>query len=126
MQSFARPPGGQYDDVAMGFSETIFLFFLALLIFGPKKLPEIARTIGKAMNEYKRASNEFRSQIESEISNLEVEKEPTVLPPAHAPAGSVAALALSPEPKVEEAGSELQSLPRLPSGQIPYAKAPDA
>jgi sec-independent protein translocase protein TatB len=110
----------------MGFSETIFLFFLALLIFGPKKLPEIARTIGKAMNEFKRASNEFRSQIESEISNLEVEKQPTVLPRAHAPAGTVAALALSPEPKAEEAGSELQSLPPLAPGQIPYAKAPDA
>ena len=110
----------------MGFSETIFLFFLALLIFGPKKLPEIARMVAKAMNEFKRASYEFRSQIESEISNLEGEKEPTILPPAKAPVGSVAALALSPEPKAEEAGSELQSLPRLSSGQVPYAKAPDA
>jgi sec-independent protein translocase protein TatB len=112
----------------MGFSETIFLFFLALLIFGPKKLPEIARMVGKAMNEFKRASNEFRSQIESEISNLELDKERQILPPAIPPVGSVAALSLSPEPasKADEAGSELQSLPPLPPGQIPYAKAPDA
>ena len=62
----------------MSFSETIFLFFLALIIFGPKKLPEIARQIGKYLNEFKRASNEFKAQIEHEISNLEVEKgEPT-------------------------------------------------
>ena len=57
----------------LGFGEMTFLFVLALLVFGPKKLPEIARQVGKAMNEFKKASNEFRSQIESEISNLERE-----------------------------------------------------
>ncbi len=64
----------------MSFSETIFLFFLALVIFGPKKLPEIARTVGKALNEFRRASNEFKAQIEQEISHLDVEKQ-TILPP---------------------------------------------
>ena len=58
----------------MSFSETIFLFFLALIVFGPKKLPEIARQIGKALNEFRRASNEFKAQIEHEISSLEVEE----------------------------------------------------
>ena len=66
----------------MSFSETIFLFFLALVVFGPKKLPEIARQIGKALNEFRRASNEFKAQIEQEISNLEVEKHQTILPPS--------------------------------------------
>ncbi len=66
----------------MSFSETIFLFLLALIIFGPKKLPEIARQVGKYMNEFKRASNEFKAQIEQEISNLEVEKRQTILPPS--------------------------------------------
>ena len=67
----------------MSFSETIFLFLLALVVFGPKKLPEIARQIGKYLNEFKRASNEFRSQIEQEIAHLEVEKEKqTILPPS--------------------------------------------
>jgi sec-independent protein translocase protein TatB len=65
----------------MSFSETIFLFFLALIIFGPKKLPEIARQVGKFMNEFRRASNEFKSQIEQEIAHLEVEKHQTILPP---------------------------------------------
>src|SRR5206468_8254805 len=63
------------------------LFFLALIIFGPKKLPEIARQIGKYMNEFKRASNEFKSQIEQEIAHLEVEKNTTVLPPSPMPEG---------------------------------------
>ena len=66
----------------MSFSETIFLFFLALIIFGPKKLPQIARQVGKYLNEFKRASNEFKSQIEQEISHLEVEnRKQTILPP---------------------------------------------
>ena len=73
--------------IGMSFSETIFLFFLALIIFGPKKLPEIARQVGKYMNEFKRASNEFKAQIEQEISNLEVENRQTILPPSPPPEG---------------------------------------
>ncbi len=65
----------------MSFAETVFLFFLALIIFGPKKLPEIARQVGKFMNEFRRASNEFKAQIEQEIAHLDVEKQPTILPP---------------------------------------------
>ena len=72
----------------MSFGETIFLFFLALIIFGPKKLPEIARQVGKYMNEFRRASNEFKAQIEQEISNLEVEKRQTILPPSPPPEGA--------------------------------------
>lgn len=64
----------------------IFIFFIALIIFGPKKLPEIGRQIGKALNEFKRASNEFKAQIESEINNLDVEtRSPQILPPVHPP-----------------------------------------
>lgn len=73
----------------MGFSETIFLFFLALLIFGPKKLPEVARQIGKMMNEFKRASNEFRSQITAEIAQLETDGKHQILPPTQPPAWAV-------------------------------------
>src|ERR1700730_18369493 len=82
----------------MGFSETIFLFLLALVIFGPKKLPEIARQIGKALNEFRRASNEFKSQIESEISQLEVEEHRKILPPRRPPKGAVAAYDFQLEP----------------------------
>lgn len=80
----------------MSFADTVVLFVLALLLFGPKKLPGIARQIGKALNEFKRASNEFKAQIESEISQLEYqerqqkrEQEQTILPP-QPPTGSVA------------------------------------
>ncbi len=74
----------------MSFSETIFLFVLALVIFGPKKLPEIARYVGKTLAEFRRASNEFKAQIEQEIAHLEVEEKQkkTILPPAAAPEGT--------------------------------------
>ena|SRR5438309_1016564 len=55
----------------LGMTEMIFIFLLALVIFGPKKLPEIGRQLGKAMNEFKRASNEFRSQLEDEIRQID-------------------------------------------------------
>ncbi len=81
----------------MSFSETIFLFFLALIIFGPKKLPEIARQAGRLLAELRRASNEFRSQIETEIAHLEVEKKAQeILPPSGPPPGAVASLSLNP------------------------------
>jgi sec-independent protein translocase protein TatB len=73
----------------LGLPEMIFIFLLALIIFGPRKLPEIGRQIGKAMGEFKKASNEFKSQIEGEIRNLDLEEsvkrasEPQILPPEH-------------------------------------------
>ena len=90
----------------MSFSDTIFLFFLALILFGPKKLPEMARKAGRLMAELRRASNEFRSQIETEIAHLEVEKSNAELPPSPAPQGSVASLS-SPPATIQAAPHEM-------------------
>src|SRR5580693_3227040 len=49
------------------FQDSALIFFLALLLFGPKKLPELARQLGKLMGEFRRASNEFRMQMEEEL-----------------------------------------------------------
>ncbi|HEY2235988.1 MAG TPA: twin-arginine translocase TatA/TatE family subunit [Candidatus Angelobacter sp.] len=58
-----------------GFSgEIFFIMLLALILFGPKKLPELARTWGKFMAEFKRASNEFQGQIHDEIRKLELDE----------------------------------------------------
>jgi TatA/E family protein of Tat protein translocase len=51
--------------------EIVFILFIAFLLFGPKKLPEIARVLGKGLGELRRASNELRSSLEDEIRNLE-------------------------------------------------------
>lgn len=49
------------------FQDSALIFFIALLLFGPKKLPELARQLGKLMGEFRRASNEFRIQMEDEL-----------------------------------------------------------
>ena len=66
----------------------VFLLLLALVVVGPKKLPGLARQMGKYMAEFKRASNEFKRQLESEMMNIELEEraktqeaEPKILPP---------------------------------------------
>jgi TatA/E family protein of Tat protein translocase len=57
----------------LGTPEMIFIFLLALLLFGPKKLPEIGRTVGKALTEFRRASNELKATFDREMKTLEAE-----------------------------------------------------
>src|ERR1700753_1277140 len=52
-------------------ADSIFLFILALLLFGPKKLPVLARELGKWIGEFRRASNEFKMQMEEELRQSE-------------------------------------------------------
>jgi Tat protein translocase TatB subunit len=58
----------------MSVPDLIFISALALVIVGPKKLPEVARQVGKFMAEFKRASNDFKHQLESEMMNIELEE----------------------------------------------------
>ena len=53
------------------FQDSAVIFILALLLFGPKELPKLARWVGKLMNEFRRASNEFRMQMEDEFRQAE-------------------------------------------------------
>jgi sec-independent protein translocase protein TatB len=55
----------------MSLPDTIFIFGLALVIFGPRKLPEIGRQLGKLLYEFRRASNEFKMQIDEELRAAE-------------------------------------------------------
>jgi sec-independent protein translocase protein TatB len=101
-----------------GFSgEMIFLFLLVLILFGPKKMPEIGRQVARFLNEFRRASNEFRSQIESEINSLDASGNASsgrprqqILPPLQAPLGSLANRIFNPPPaeklEVAEAAAE--------------------
>src|SRR5579871_2914561 len=57
----------------VGVQEMIVIFILALLLFGPKKLPELGRTIGKALTEFRRASNDLKATFEREMQSLEQE-----------------------------------------------------
>ncbi len=51
----------------LGFQELLLILGIALLIFGPRKLPEIGRTIGRGMGEFRRATNELKRTIEHEV-----------------------------------------------------------
>ena len=52
---------------SIGMPELIIIFVIALIIFGPRKLPELGRSLGKSLSEFKRASNELKSTLEEEI-----------------------------------------------------------
>jgi sec-independent protein translocase protein TatB len=87
----------------MSLPDTIFIFGLALVIFGPKKLPEIGRQLGKLVLEFRRASNEFKMQIEEELRAAELadrQKQIAAPPvtPAPAPAAEATAEALTVRP----------------------------
>ena len=51
----------------IGMPEMLVILVIALVVFGPRKLPELGRSLGKSLNEFKRASNELRSTLEDEI-----------------------------------------------------------
>ena len=52
---------------SIGMPELIIIFVIALVIFGPRKLPELGRSLGKSLSEFKRAANEVKSTLEEEI-----------------------------------------------------------
>ena len=62
----------------LGVPELIFILLLALLIFGPKRLPEIGRTLGKGMSEFRKASNELTRSLNTELALDETPEPPLV------------------------------------------------
>jgi TatA/E family protein of Tat protein translocase len=65
---------------SLGLPEIAFILVLALLIFGPKKLPEIGRTLGKGMAEFRKATNELKRSVNTELALDEVPGPPTLRP----------------------------------------------
>lgn len=57
----------------IGFPELVVIFIIALLVFGPRKLPELGKTLGKGLAEFKRASNELKRTWEDEVRAEEEE-----------------------------------------------------
>jgi TatA/E family protein of Tat protein translocase len=69
---------------SIGMPELIIILTLALIIFGPRKLPELGRSLGKSLGEFKRASNELRNTLDEEI-RIEEERTQPPKPAAEAP-----------------------------------------
>ncbi len=97
---------------SIGMPELMIIFIVALIIFGPRKLPELGRSLGKSLSEFKRASNELRSTLEDEIRLEEQREARTAARPredAAAKAGPTA---------VDAAGtSESATAPSAPAGE---------
>jgi len=81
---------------SIGMPELILIFIVALIVFGPKKLPEIGKSLGKGLAEFKKASDDFKQSIQKEVDGLKEEaRVETPAAPAPAPAPSSAAAAPS-------------------------------
>src|SRR4029079_4239764 len=70
---------------SIGMPELIIIFMIALIIFGPRKLPELGRSLGKSLGEFKRASNELRNTLDEEIRLEEQRADQRVAEPVRRP-----------------------------------------
>jgi TatA/E family protein of Tat protein translocase len=72
----------------IGMPELIIILVIALIIFGPRKLPELGKSLGRSINEFKKASNELRSTLEDEIRVEEQRDRASAATPATPPAAT--------------------------------------
>jgi sec-independent protein translocase protein TatA len=61
---------------SIGMPELILIFIIALIVFGPKKLPEIGKSLGKGLAEFKRATDDLKQNIQKEVEQLQAEVKP--------------------------------------------------
>jgi sec-independent protein translocase protein TatA len=98
---------------SIGMPELIIIMVIALIIFGPRKLPELGRSLGKSLGEFKKASNELRSTLEEEIrieeqrdqrASMRAEQDSAIaaaMPPSATPPPVTPAPPVTPEPPAE-------------------------
>ena len=96
----------------LGFQEIALVFVVALLVFGPNKLPELARGLGKSLAEFRRASNDLRRTI------MEADAPAPSPKPPQGPADEVAAAALPAQASVPAAAVPAQPAPAEPGEPI--------
>ena len=96
---------------SLGFPELIVIFVIALIIFGPRKLPEIGRSLGKGLAEFKKASNDLRSTLEEEIRLDETRSQLEASRTAQAAQDAQAAAALQ---------VQASTITETPAGVVPH------
>jgi len=94
---------------SIGLPELLLIFVIALLLFGPRKLPEIGKTLGKAMNEFKRASNDLQRSLEEEIAVDELKQTKREVE---------SAVRLTPETGAEPSTSHPEAPPAAPAQPV--------
>jgi TatA/E family protein of Tat protein translocase len=92
----------------IGLQELVVIFVIALVVFGPKNLPQLGRALGRAMREFRRASDEFRSTIETNLQIHETDPMPSEAPTP---------VAGAPSPVTTGGEAEPESVPSPDSGE---------
>ncbi len=109
----------------LGVPELILIFFVALIVFGPKKLPEIGRTLGKALGEFKKATDDLKNTVEREVRMDELKSiTPSLITPIEAvsrtepqpPSETVTTLRPIPDPAAPPQPAATTADANLPSG----------
>lgn len=102
----------------LGVPELLFIFVLALLVFGPRKLPEIGRTIGRAMGELRRATADLKGSLDADLALEEDSRSrrapsaataPTATPPASSEPASSEPTSASASESVSKSASDAAS-----------------
>jgi len=105
----AALPLARIQTASIGIPDTLFLMLLALVVFGPRRLPEIGRQIGKLMYEFRKVSNDFKFQMEEELrASEEADRMRKIQAEARAPLPPVAA-----EPATLELASSTEATPAV-------------
>jgi sec-independent protein translocase protein TatA len=92
----------------IGLPEIIIILVIALLVFGPKKLPELAKSLGKGMAEFKKATDEFKSSIENDV-RVDLDQDETYNPEAASSAETLATSEPPPPDSVEPSSAQTSS-----------------
>ena len=93
---------------SLGMPELVIILVIALIIFGPRKLPELGRSLGKSIGEFRKASNELKSTLEEEI-RMEEQKEQRVKMEAEQSSAIAAGAAAASSPPVPSTFDELHA-----------------
>lgn len=114
--AFLTPPGAASSLFhvfgSIGGPEVVLLFIAALLLFGPRRLPEIGRTIGKTVADFRRATTDFKMNLEREVRIEEIKE-------------AVRPIETAPHPETLARGVLLDAAPPVPPAPSPDPK-PDA
>ena len=111
----------------IGLQELVVIFVIALLVFGPKNLPQLGRALGRAMREFRKASDEFRSTIETNLQMNEPDPVPAshydpVSPEATPTAGVESAVAVQTDPVADPSSVSSSDAEPVPVGEAYVAQ----
>src|SRR5262245_7204956 len=116
---FLTPPGVAsslcFVFGSIGGPEVILLFIAALLLFGPRRLPEIGRTLGKTVADFRRATNDFRANLEREVRMEELKDAVRPIETAPSPGALARGVLLAAEPSVRTDSTETPDNPEAPT-----------